>query len=34
LCEFLGPVRADRVLSQAVSRVEERGAAFSPRRLL
>lgn len=34
LCEFLGPVRADRVLSQAVSRVEEQGAAFSPRRLL
>ena len=34
LCEFLGPVRADRVLSQAVARVEELGAAFSPRRLL
>lgn len=34
LCEFLGPVRADRVLSQAGARVEELGAAFSPRRLL
>ena len=34
LCEFLGPVRADRVLSQAVSRVEVQGVAFSPRRLL
>lgn len=34
LCEFLGPVRADRVLSQAVARVEEEGVAFSPRRLL
>lgn len=34
LCEFLGPVRADRVLSQAVSRVEEQGVEFSPRRLL
>lgn len=34
LCEFLGPVRADRVLSQAVNRVEEQGVEFSPRRLL
>ena len=34
LCEFLGPVRADRILSQAVSRVEQQGLAFSPRRLL
>jgi hypothetical protein len=34
LCEFLGPVRADRVLSQAVSRVEAQGVEFSPRRLL
>ncbi|WP_179526977.1 hypothetical protein L0Y47_18385 [Ectopseudomonas composti] len=34
LCEFLGPVRADRILSQAVNRVEEQGAEFSPRRLL
>lgn len=34
LCEFLGPVRADRVLSQAVGRVEEQGLKLSPRRLL
>ncbi|PIA67757.1 hypothetical protein [Pseudomonas sediminis] len=34
LCEFLGPVRADRVLSQAVNRVEGQGVEFSPRRLL
>lgn len=34
LCEFFGPVRADRMLSQAVSRVEQQGVAFSARRLL
>lgn len=34
LCEFLGTVRADRVLSQAVNRVEGQGVEFSPRRLL
>ena len=34
LCEFFGPVRADRLLSQAVSRVEEQGLACSARRLL
>lgn len=34
LCEFFGPVRADRMLSQAVSRVEEQGLACSARRLL
>lgn len=34
LCEFLGPVRADRVLSQAVNRVEEQALPLSPRRLL
>lgn len=34
LCEFFGPVRADRLLSQAVSRVEGQGVAFSARRLL
>lgn len=34
LCEFFGPVRADRMLSQAVSRVEEQGLSCSARRLL
>ncbi|VXC92640.1 conserved hypothetical protein [Pseudomonas sp. 8Z] len=34
LCEYFGPVRADRMLSQAISRVDEQGTAGSARRLL